>query len=82
VDNMAYSVETWAKAKADYETGNYSVQALSIKYKISAPAIVKRSMNEKWVKGALKPIIEKTIQEKYIAAFAKAGIDETRIAES
>ena len=71
---MAYSTKTWAKVKADYLTGSFSVEQLSKKYSISEPAIILKLKKEKWVKGASKPAIEKKIEESTIEAFARLGV--------
>ena len=44
---MAYDAKTWAKVKADYETGNFSAPELSEKYTISEPAIKKHIVEER-----------------------------------
>lgn len=79
---MAYPAETWAKVKADYETGNYSVPDLSEKYTISEPAIKLKISDEKWVKGALKEKIEEKHQNKIINELSKIGWDEKRLIEN
>lgn len=76
---MAYPAKTWAKIKTEYHSG-ISAEKLSGKYQVSAVAIHQRAQREQWGKGSLKPIIEKTIQEKYLAALKKVGVDEMRIA--
>jgi NCAIR mutase (PurE)-related protein len=78
---MAYPAKTWALIKADYETGNYSIEDLQKKHKISHDTITTRCYKDKWVKGLLKPQIEKSIQNKMVEAFAKRGFDESRVAE-
>ena len=78
---MAIGVKKWAKVRTYYESGEFSVEDLHKKCRISARIINARIKKEKWKKGKLKPIIEKSIQEKYVAAFAKHNFDENRVAE-
>lgn len=70
---MAYKAKTWSKAKADYETGNFSVEQLWKKHGIAAITIEKKIGKEKWIKGATKKAIEKKIEESTIEAFARLG---------
>ena len=78
---MAYSAKDWAKVKTAYESGKFhSVEEIQKKYKkISIDAIRRRTVN--WDKSKLKPLVEKSIQEKYVEAFAKIGFDEHRVAK-
>jgi len=70
---MAYDVETWAKAKADYESGNFSVEKLGKKWGISDTQIENKIAKEGWVKGKNAPLIQQSIADKNIEAFAKAN---------
>lgn len=76
---MAYKTTIWAKVQADWKTGNFSRKQLSEKYQIPEPTI--RTHTDIWDKGELKPIIEKTVQQKIVEAFAKRGFDEERVAQ-
>ena len=79
---MAYPAKLWAKIKTDYETGNYSVRALAEKYGNEGAKVDAIELKAaKWDKGKLKPLIEKSIQQKFIDAFAKRKFDESRVAE-
>lgn len=78
---MAFSAKTWAKAKVDYETGNFSVSELSKKYQISGPSINKRIACEKWQKGKLKPLIEEEQRKRVLDALAEKGVDADMIAD-
>jgi len=69
-----YDLDTWSDVKADYETGNFSYIELSEKYQISDPAIRKRAKEEKWVKGAIKPLIDKERQLTTAQMFAELGL--------
>lgn len=75
---MAYPVETWAKVKSDYETGNYSYDKLSEIYQISVPAIRLKADEENWEKGKLKPKIEEKTQNRVINMLSKLGWDEEK----
>ena len=70
---MAYTTKQWAKVKADYLTGNYSVEKLSKKYEISEPAISNKAKAEGWIKGQLKEKIEKKVEESTIEILARIG---------
>lgn len=81
---MAYPAKTWAKVKADYETGNYSVEQLWKKYGMSAISIEKRIGIDKkngnpWEKGKLKPIIEKQIEESVMEKLTRLGMPEDKV---
>ncbi|MCP3683545.1 MAG: hypothetical protein GY861_12730 [bacterium] len=78
---MAYSATTWAKVKADYESGNYSAPQLYEKYTISEIAIKKKIVDEKWEKGKNKEIIIQSIAEKNIELFAKLGMTQEKKAQ-
>lgn len=78
---MAYPAETWAKIKADYETGNYSTEKLSEIYQISDPAIRLKAREDNWEKGRLKPKIEEQIERNMIKLFAKKGCAPEKIVE-
>ena len=75
---MAYPAKTWAKVKAEHETGQFSVEELSKKYKISQPAIVKRLMKEGWKKGRTKKKIEEKIEESTLEMFARLGMPKEK----
>ena len=77
---MAYPATTWAKVKADYETGDYSVDKLHQKHTISREAIITKMVRKKWEKGKNAPIIQQTIAEKNIAMFAKLGMTQEKLA--
>ena len=79
---MAYKTSTWAKAKANYETGNYSVADLVKMLGISDTAIENRIKREKWIKGKLKDVIELTMQQKVVKALADRKIDENTVADA
>ncbi len=68
---MSYSTAKWGKVKYDYESGNLTIEKLSKKYSISEPAIFKKAREDEWEKGKHKEIIQQTIAEKNIEAFAK-----------
>lgn len=78
---MAYDVKTWAKAKADYETGDFSVEKLGKKWGISDTAIENKIADEGWIKGKNKEKIEMGIAERNIAMFAKLGMTQEKVAE-
>ena len=78
---MGYSASTWAKVKADYESGNYSKAQLHKKYTISEKAISNKLIKEGWVKGKNKPLIEQGIAERNIAMFAKHGMTQDKVVE-
>jgi len=78
---MAYPATTWAKVKADYETGDYSVDKLHQKHTISREAIITKMVRKKWEKGKNAPIIQQTIAEKNIAMFAKLGMTTEDLAQ-
>lgn len=83
---MAYPESTWAKLKADYETGEFSAPKLEEKYNITQQAIWKKKERDaikgiKWVKGKNATIIQQTIAEKNIAAFAKAGCTHQKVVD-
>jgi ribosome-binding ATPase YchF (GTP1/OBG family) len=85
---MAYSAHIWSTLKIAYESGKYAsvdevLQELSKKYpKLPAHSMVqKRIDREDWTKAALAPLIEKSIQTKFIDAFAKRGFDESKVAK-
>jgi len=73
---MAYSVEKWAKVKADYLSGSYSYKKLVQKYSITEAAIVQRSLREGWEKGKHKDVIEAKQQANMIDKFAEIGYGE------
>ena len=75
---MAYPAKTWAKVKADYETGNFSVADLWKKYGIAEITIEKRIGNEKWKKGKLKKKIEEKIEESTLEMFARLGMPKEK----
>jgi len=76
---MGYSAEVWARVKADYETGNFSVDALQKRYGISTATIDKHMAKEKWVKGSLKPVIEGKIKETTAQMFARIGLPREKV---
>ena len=51
------------------------------KYGIAERTIEKRIADYKWIKGQAKPLIEKSIAEKNIELFAKAGMTEDKVIE-
>tara|TARA_R110000737_G_C14359287_1_gene446651 strand:- start:10 stop:519 length:510 start_codon:yes stop_codon:yes gene_type:complete len=76
---MAYPAKVWAKVKADYETGNFSIDKMGEKYGISTATIEKRIKADKWQKGKLKPIIEKKIEETTAEMFARLGLPKEKL---
>ncbi len=76
---MAYCVMVRAKVKADYETGNFSVEQLLKRYGIAAITIEKRIGKEKWIKGASKKAIEEKIQETTEQMFARLGLPKEKV---
>ena len=79
---MAYSPRLWAQVRQDYENGEIqSVEKLSEKYKISAPAINIRREKECWVKNSNKALIQRSVQEQFIEALAKNGCDVDYLAK-
>ena len=76
---MAYSSVLWAKAKADYETGKFSVAQLSKKYRISEATIWKRISVKKWEKGRLAEKIEDKIMGETEKMFVKAGMPKQEL---
>ena len=78
---MGYSVTTWGKVRADYESGNFSADKLHQKYAISREAIIKNMVKNKWVKGKNKPAIIQGIAERNIAMFEKLGMTQEKVAE-
>ena len=78
---MAYPVSTWAKVKADYETGNFTIEKLWKKYGIAAVTIETKIIKKKWIKGSSAPAIQQTIAEKNIAMFAKLGMTTEDLAQ-
>jgi len=77
---MAYPAATWARIKAEYETGNFSIPQLAEKWVISDTTIDKRIAKENWNKGELKPRIELRQQELMINALAKKGVTQSKVA--
>ena len=75
---MAYPAETWARIKADYETGNFSYEKLAQIYQVSDPAIRLKATEENWIKGALKPKIEAKAQNRIVNLMSKLGMDEEK----
>jgi len=71
---MAYPAKTWAKVKADYETGNFSANQVAEKWSISVQAVKKRIRAEKWQKGKSIPKIEEKIRDASIESYAKLGM--------
>jgi len=78
---MAYDVTTWAKAKAYYETGNYSIPEVGEKLGILHTAIENKIAQEGWIKGKNKEKIEAGIAERNIEMFAKLGMTQENVAE-
>ena len=79
---MAYPAETWARIKADYETGNFSVKDLSENYSISEPAIKLRISDENWIKGALKEKTEEKHRNRIMNELSKIGWDDRKLIEN
>ena len=63
---MAYSIEKWERAKAYFESGQYTLSQINQKTGISISKISERAKKEKWEKGKNADYIEakKTIAEK------------------
>ncbi|MCD8213395.1 MAG: hypothetical protein LUC34_05040, partial [Campylobacter sp.] len=63
---MAYSIEKWERAKAYYESGQYSLAQISRKVGISKSKISERAKREQWEQGKNADYIEakKTIATK------------------
>ena len=63
---MAYSIEKWERAKAYFESGQYTLSQINQKTGISISKISERAKKEKWEKGKNSDYIEakKTIAEK------------------
>ena len=78
---MAYPAKVWAKVKADYETGNFSIDKLHEKHTISVDTLKRKISGEKWQKGKLKPIIEKKIEETTAQMFARLGLPKEKLLE-
>lgn len=77
---MAYSIQTWKKLKAEYESGKYEslddlVSKMRLKgMKCPALSVVKRYCFEQgWDKKALEPEIERSEREKMIEYAAQKG---------
>ena len=63
---MAYSIEKWERARAYFESGQYTLSQINQKTGISISKISERAKKEKWEKGKNADYIEakKTIAEK------------------
>ncbi len=73
---MAYSVEQWAKVKADYESGKHSFRELQQKYNITYKAIFTKANVDNWVKGKCEDIIQAEKQLNMIEKFSEIGYKE------
>lgn len=79
---MAYPEKTWAKVKADYLTGNFSVEELQKKYGISTATIDKRMKKDgNWIKGKLKEKIQEKVEERTIDIFTRLGMPPEKIVQ-
>lgn len=78
---MAYTTTTWAKVKADYESGNFTIEKLWKKYGISESSIEKKIIKEGWIKGENVIAIQQTIAEKNIELFAKRGMTQADLVD-
>ena len=73
---MGYSEEIISQARAEYESGYYSVKTLPVrnKYGISTRTVEKWVDKGGWVKGRHKPEIEERKAVALIDAFSQAGM--------
>ena len=76
---MALPADTWAQIKAEFETGNFSVEQLAKKYLISPATVKKRLYAEKWVKGRLKPLAEAKAAQTMVEKFAAIGLTPEKV---
>jgi len=72
---MAYSPEQWERAKAYYESGQYSLSQNEAKSGIGKSAISKMAKNQQWKNGANADYIE----AKEIIAVKKSTLNSTAI---
>ena len=70
---MAYSAEQWERAKAYYESGQYSLSQNEAKSGIGKSAISKMAKNQQWKNGANADYIE----AKEIIAVKKSTLNST-----
>lgn len=56
----------WATIKAEYETGRYTMRELSDKYGFNENYGARKSLKEKWEKGASKEKVKKEATKKVI----------------
>ena len=76
---MSYPASTWAKVKAEYETGEYSVDKLQEMYGISTASIDKKIAKQKWIKGRTRHKIELKAEKTAIEKFAALGMPEEKV---
>lgn len=76
-----YTAKQWAAARADYETGNFTVAQISKMHGMHTRTIDGRLSKENWIKGKNRPIIEKSISDKNIALFANLGMPQEKVAK-
>ena len=76
---MGYPASTWAKMKAEYETGNFSAQSLGEKWGISVKSVEKHIADDGWKKGKLKHKIELQAEKTAIEKFAALGMPEEKV---
>lgn len=72
---MAYSPEQWEKAKAYFESGQYSLSQIEAKCGIGKSAISKMSKNQQWKNGLNADYVE----AKEIIAVKKSTLNSTVI---
>lgn len=71
----------WTECLNKYKTGDYLMQDLADEYGISHDAIQKKAHELGITKGELLDKGLKVLENKYLQAFKKQGIDEDKVAE-
>jgi len=71
--------EFWAKLKADYETGDYSMRKLAELYDINRRTIESKAQTDRWMKGRLSSAIEEAAVNRAISLFSQLDLPQTEV---
>lgn len=76
-----YSLKIWQNVRAQYETGQYTIDELQKMFGISRDSIQYQSNHQGWIKGKKSETIIRRIQENTLERFARLGMPPDKVAQ-
>ena len=76
-----YSLKVWANVRAQYETGQFSMESIGKLFGIPAKTIEYQCIKQRWVKGKTAASLAIRINESNLERFTRLGMPPDTVAE-